>query len=152
MRRYISLFVFLGVTTLVASIAGAFPPGEWYAGLVKPEWMPPDWIFGPVWSFLYLLIAIAGWLVWRSQGLGLALVLWFAGLGLNGAWSYLMFGEQQIDSAMVDIGLLWLAIAGFMLASWRVNRLAVLLFVPYLAWVSFAAALNFSLLQLNGAG
>jgi tryptophan-rich sensory protein len=149
MRRYISLFVFLVLTTLVATIARAFPPGDWYEALAKPEWTPPGWLFGPVWSLLYLFIAIAGWLVWRSKGLGLALLFWFAQLTFNGLWSYFMFGLNEIDSAMIDIALLWLAIAGFILTSWRVSRLAALMFVPYLAWVSFAAALNFAVLKLN---
>ncbi|MCH9808370.1 MAG: tryptophan-rich sensory protein [Alphaproteobacteria bacterium] len=149
MRRYISLFVFLALTTLVASIAGAFSPGDWYQGLAKPDWTPPNWLFGPVWSVIYLLIAIAGWLVWRSKGLGIGLLFWFAQLGLNGLWSYFMFGENRIDYAMADIVALWVAIAGFMLTSWRISKLAVLLFVPYLAWVSFAATLNLAILQLN---
>lgn len=149
MRRYISLFVFLVLTTLVASTASAFVPGAWYEGLAKPEWTPPNWIFGPVWSLIYLFIAFAGWLVWRSQGLGPALFWWFTQLILNALWSYFMFGQHDISTAMIDISALWLAIAAFMLASWRVNRFAVLLFVPYLAWVSFAAALNFAVLQMN---
>ena len=124
-------------------------PGEWYDGLNKPEWNPPNWIFGPVWTVLYLLIAIAGWLVWRAKGFGLALFFWFAQLAFNGAWSYLMFGEHQIDSAMIDLTLMWLAIVAFMVTAWRLSRLAVLLFVPYLFWVSFAGALNYTLLQLN---
>ena len=150
MKRYISLFFFLGLTTAVAAIARAFPPGDWYAGLLKPDWTPPDWLFGPVWSVLYLFIAIAGWLVWRGQGLGLALFFWLSQLVLNALWSYFMFGENRIDQAMIDVAFLWLAIAGFMVASWRVSRLAVVLFAPYLAWVSFAAALNLAILQLNG--
>ncbi|MEQ8825001.1 MAG: TspO/MBR family protein [Filomicrobium sp.] len=149
MRRYISLFVFLVLTTLVASAGSAFQPGEWYEALAKPEWTPPNWIFGPVWSLLYLMIAIAGWLIWRSQGLGLPLLLWLMQLALNGLWSYLMFSENDIGLAMTDITALWIVIAAFILTSWRINRLAALLFIPYLAWVSFAAALNFAILQLN---
>ena len=149
MRRYISLIVFLLLTTLVASIAGAFTPGEWYAELNKPEWNPPNWLFGPVWSVLYLFIAIAGWLVWRAKGFGLALFLWFLQLLLNGAWSYFMFGENQIDTAMVDLVLMWVAIVAFMITAWRLSKLAVLLFLPYLAWVTFAGVLNYTLLQLN---
>jgi translocator protein len=149
MRRYISLFVFLVLTTLVAMVARAFAPGEWYEALAKPEWTPPNWMFGLVWPLLYLFIAIAGWLVWRSKGLGLALLFWIAQLVFNGLWSYFMFGLNEIDSAMIDIALLWLAIAGFIFMSWRISRLAALLFVPYLAWVSFAAALNLAVLQLN---
>lgn len=149
MRRYISLFVFLVLTTLVASAGSAFQPGEWYEALSKPEWTPPNWLFGPVWSLLYLMIAIAGWLIWRSQGLGLPLLLWLMQLILNGLWSYLMFSENDIGLAMTDITALWIVIAAFILTSWRINRLAALLFIPYLAWVSFAAALNFAILQLN---
>lgn len=149
MRRYISLIIFLVITTLVASIAGSFPPGEWYDSLAKPSWTPPSWVFGPVWSILYLLIAIAGWLVWRSKGLGLALFLWFVQLVLNGLWPYLMFSRHEIDSAMLDILLLLLVIAGFMYVSRPHSKLAALVFVPYLLWVSFAAALNFALLRLN---
>lgn len=149
MRRYISLIFFLLLTTLVASFAGAFTPGEWYAGLNKPDWNPPNWLFGPVWTVLYLLIAIAGWLVWRAKGFGLALFLWFAQLALNGAWSYFMFGENEIDSAMINLVLMWIAIVAFMVTAWRLSKLAVLLFVPYLLWVSFAGALNYTLLQLN---
>ncbi len=149
MRRYISLIVFLVMTTVVAAVAGAFSPGEWYAGLAKPEWTPPNWLFGPVWSLIYLLIAIAGWLVWRSKGLGIGLLFWFIQLGLNGLWSYFMFAEHRIDYAMFDITAMWVAIVGFMATSWRVSKLAVLLFVPYLAWVSFAAALNLVIWQLN---
>ncbi len=152
MRRYISLLVFLLITTLASSVASAFSPGVWYTDLIKPSWTPPDWVFGPVWSLLYLLIAVAGWLVWRSKGLGLSLFLWFLQLGLNAGWSYFMFGQNRIDQAMIDVSLLALVIAMFIIATWRVSRLAALLFVPYLAWVSFAAALNWSLLQLNGAG
>ncbi len=149
MRRYLSLIVFLVITTLVASVAGAFTPGEWYAGLAKPPWTPPNWLFGPVWSLIYLLIAIAGWLVWRSKGLGIGLLFWFVQLGLNGLWSYWMFGENRIDYAMFDIAAMWLAIVGFILTSWRTSKLAALLFVPYFAWVSFAAALNFAIWQFN---
>lgn len=152
MRRYISLLVFLLITTLASSVASAFSPGVWYADLDKPAWTPPDWLFGPVWSLLYLLIAVAGWLVWRSKGLGFALFLWFLQLGLNAGWSYFMFGENRIDRAMIDLSLLALVIILFMVSAWRLSRLAVLLFVPYLAWVLFAGALNWSLLQLNGAG
>lgn len=149
MRRYLSLIVFLVITTLVASVAGAFSPGEWYAGLAKPSWTPPNWLFGPVWSLIYLCIAIAGWLVWRSKGLGIGLLFWFVQLGLNGLWSYWMFGENRIDYAMFDISAMWFAIVGFIVTSWRTSKLAALLFVPYLAWVSFAAALNFAIWQLN---
>ena len=149
MRRYISLFVFLVLTTLVATIARAFPPGDWYEALAKPEWTPPGWLFGPVWSLLYLFIAIAGWLVWRSKGLGLALLFWLAQLTFNGLWSYFMFGLNEIDSAMIDIALLWLAIAGFILTYCRVRMLASLMFVQYMSCFIFSASLKFSVFNMN---
>ncbi|MDX2288075.1 MAG: TspO/MBR family protein [Hyphomicrobiaceae bacterium] len=149
MQRYVSMLVIAAVTALTATVASSFEPGQWYASLAKPDWTPPNWLFGPVWSVLYVMIAIAGWLVWRAQGLGLALFVWLAGLCLNAAWSYLMFGQNNIEAAMIDLGLLWVAIVVFILAARRVSGGAALLFVPYLAWVSFAGALNFAILQLN---
>ncbi len=149
MHRYVSLIVFAALTALVATFAGSFEPGLWYQGLAKPTWTPPGWLFGPVWTILYVMIAAAGWLVWRAQGLGLALFLWLVNLGLNGAWSYLMFGQHDIAAAMTDLALMWVSIALFIWTARRVSGLAALLFVPYLAWVSFAGALNFAILQMN---
>ncbi|MDX2203862.1 MAG: TspO/MBR family protein [Hyphomicrobiaceae bacterium] len=149
MARYTSLLVFALLTFAAASFAGAFEPGAWYEGLRKPDWTPPNWLFGPVWTLLYVMIALAGWLVWRAQGLGLPLLMWFSGLGFNAAWSYLMFGEHRIDAALVDLSLMWVTILAFILSARRVSPAAAALFVPYLLWVSFAGALNFALLQMN---
>jgi tryptophan-rich sensory protein len=150
MNRFVSLVVFVVLVAAVAATAGQFMPGAWYAGLAKPTWTPPGWLFGPVWSVLYLMIAVAGWLVWRANGMGPALALWGAQLALNGIWSPVMFGAHRIGLALVVIVVLWVAIAAFIAVAWRVSRNAALLFVPYLAWVSFATALNFAIWRLNG--
>lgn len=124
----------------------------WYAGLNKPDWNPPAWLFGPVWTVLYLMMGTAAWLVWREGGwksrrwsLGLFLVQLF----LNAIWTPVFFAMHQIGMALVDITLLWLLLGATLIAFWRVNRLAAILLVPYLAWVSFAAFLNFTILQMN---
>ncbi len=162
MRRYISLVVFIAVVAAMAVTAGLFMPGPWYAGLAKPSWTPPSWLFAPVWSVLYLMIAVAGWLVWDKQrgdgtaigaassDLTLGLWLWVAQLIFNGLWSPTMFGAHQIGLALIVICALWLSIAGFIVATWQRRRTAAVLFLPYLVWVSFATALNFAVWRLNG--
>ena len=124
----------------------------WYAALHKPTWNPPGWIFGPVGTVLYLMMGVAAWLVWREGGwkarlrpLGLFLVQ----LLLNAIWTPVFFGMHQIGLALADITLLWLSLAATLIAFWRVSRPAGLLLVPYLAWVSFAAFLNFTLWRMN---
>jgi tryptophan-rich sensory protein len=148
--RYMGLFVFLALVALAAWSGATFLPGPFYAALEKPAFTPPNEIFAPVWTVLYLMLALAGWIVWRAQGLGPALWLWIVQLALNAGWSWLMFGRKQIDYALVDLAALWLVILAFIVAAWPVRRSAALLLVPYLAWVSFAGALNFELWRLNG--
>jgi tryptophan-rich sensory protein len=143
------LFVFAALVAGVAAFASLFEPGPFYAALKKPSWTPPDTLFGVVWPVLYVLIALAGWICWRAQGLGLALWVWLLQLALNAAWPWLMFGRKQIHLALIEIGALWVAILAFILLAWPARRTAALLFAPYLAWVSYAAALNFAIWQLN---
>jgi benzodiazapine receptor len=123
-------------------------PGEWYAGLVKPSFNPPNWVFAPVWTVLYILIAIAGWRVWDHE-LTVPQQFWWAQLVLNFLWSPTFFGLQQMGLALVVIVLLLLAILGFILASWKSEQTSALLFLPYLVWVAFATLLNASLWMLN---
>ena len=149
MARYLSLIAFIALVLAAATTGMQFSPGEWYAALNKPSWTPPNSAFPVAWTILYLMIAIAGWLAWRAAGLGPAVTIWGAGLVLNALWSYLMFGRHDIGLAVVDIVLLWLAIAGFIYAAWNLDRTAAYLFVPYIAWVTFAAALNFEVWRLN---
>ena len=135
-----------------AAVGTRFMPGAWYASLVKPAWNPPNWIFGPVWTLLYVLMGVAAWLVWRRvgwSGARLALGLFIVQLVLNAAWSWLFFGLHRPDLAFVDICALWGLILAVAVLFGRVDRLAAALLVPYLAWVGFATVLNFTIWRLN---
>jgi len=135
-----------------ASGGAAFPPGEWYASLNKPAWNPPGWIFGPVWSALYLMMAVAAWLVWQRGGFAAqrrALGLFVAQLVLNALWTPLFFGLRQPGLAFAEILLLWVTLLATLMAFRPVSRFAAWLLAPYLAWVSFAAVLNGTLWRLN---
>ena len=149
--RYLSLLPFLGLVAIVATTGALFQPGAWYAALVKPAFTPPGWLFGPVWTVIYVLIAISGWMVWRVEGFGLLLGLWISQLALNMAWSWIMFERHEIGFALLDIVLLWLVIAAFIALAWPAYPLPAAFFAVYLAWVSFATLLNFRIWQLNGA-
>lgn len=131
------------------AIGIATAPGAWYAGLTKPPFNPPDWVFAPVWTILYVFIAIAGWRIWLRASGGWAMKLWAAQLALNFLWSPIFFSAHRIDIAFAVIILLLVAIAAVIVAAWRRHRLAALLFLPYAAWVAFASVLNGSLLYLN---
>jgi benzodiazapine receptor len=135
----------------LGSIATAPALGKWYAGLVKPPWNPPNWIFGPVWTTLYAMMAVAAWLVWRRGGPRRlpALILFGVQLALNVSWSWLFFGLRQPGLALVEILLLWLAIGATAWAFGRHSWPAALLLLPYFLWVSFAAVLNWALWRLN---
>ena len=138
------------VLTFLAPLAGAFtPPGAWYQTLNKPSWNPPPWIFGPVWTLLYLGMAVAAWLVWKRGGQGQALRLYLVQLALNAAWTPVFFGAHQLGAAFIVIVCMWIAIFLTQRAFQAVSRPAGLLLLPYLAWVSFASVLNFTLWRLN---
>ena len=127
---------------------------EFYQQLVRPSWAPPAWLFGPVWSGLYLLMGIAAWLVWREAGFGrgrVALGLFLVQLGANALWSWLFFAWHLGLWACVEIVVLWVLIACTLAAFWRIRALAGALLVPYLAWVTFATALAFATWRLNPA-
>lgn len=141
------------VTFAAAWIGSRFMPGEWYASLAKPAWTPPNAVFAPVWTVLYVLMAVAAWLVWRRAGFsraGTALVLFVVQLCLNALWSYSFFGLERVDIAFVDIVALWVLILVVIVLFWRVDRRAGALMVPYLLWVGFASYLNLELWRLNG--
>lgn len=146
-----TLLVFFALVVATGSTGVLFQPGAWYAQMRKPSWTPPNWAFGPVWTVLYIMIAIAGWLVWREAGPGPAIFLWAAQLMLNALWSFLFFGRRRMDLAFVDVVLLWLSVAGFAVAAIPVSTTASLLFLPYLVWVTIAGALNLSVWRLNQA-
>jgi tryptophan-rich sensory protein len=124
-------------------------PGEWYAQLEKPFFNPPGWLFGPVWSALYVLIGVAGWLVWRRARGSLPVKLWWAQLILNFSWTPVFFAAHQIGAALAIVIALLAVIVAFVATAWRRDRAAAWLFVPYAAWVTFASLLNGSILALN---
>ena len=148
-RLILALGAFIFVTFLAPAAGAISPPGAWYQTLVKPAWNPPPWIFGPVWTALYLMMAIAAWLVWKRAGRGHALTLYFVQLALNAAWTPVFFGAHQLGAAFIVIVCMWIAIFRTLRAFWDVSRPAGLLLVPYLVWVSFASVLNFTLWRLN---
>lgn len=140
-------FVAAGIGSIASMDAQAF-----YAQLIKPAWAPPASLFGPVWSVLYLLMGVAAWLVWRerpSQSVDGALGLYLMQLAANALWSWLFFAWHKGAVAFGEILLLWALIAATIAAFWRISRLASALLLPYLAWVSFAAALNWVLWLRN---
>ena len=156
-RDLLGLVGFVAICLLFSSIGGAITAtsvGTWYQALQKPPFNPPDWVFAPVWAMLYLLMAIAGWRVWRRVQFKLrwqALIVFAVQLGLNLAWSYLFFGLQRIDLAMIEIIILLFTIIANTILFWWIDRLAGMLFVPYVLWVMYAMLLNGSLWLLNSA-
>jgi tryptophan-rich sensory protein len=149
------LLAFLLLTLLVGAAGTFFTEPSiptWYAGLAKPGFNPPNWVFAPVWTTLYVLMGIAAWRVWRVTGLNSPeMFAWGLQLTLNFFWSAIFFAAHLILAALVEMALLWLMILVTMILFWRKDRIAGLLFVPYLAWVSFAFALNFAIWRLNGS-
>ena len=143
------------LVSLAAGAAGALATRqarEFYAGLVRPAWAPPGWVFGPVWTTLYLLMGVAAWLVWRRagwDGARTALTLFLAQLACNAAWSWFFFSWRRGALAFADIVLLLALIVATMFAFARVHGLAALLLLPYLAWVAFATALTYSIWRGN---
>jgi tryptophan-rich sensory protein len=136
----------------LAALATARGVREWYPTLAKPSWTPPDVVFAPVWTVLYVMMAVAAWLVWREAGRGgrrVALALFAIQLALNCAWSFLFFGMRSTGGGLVDIALLFAAIAATVLAFRRVRPAAALLMLPYLAWVGYATALNVAIWRMN---
>ncbi|SNS83953.1 TspO and MBR related proteins [Noviherbaspirillum humi] len=152
--RFIGLLAWLAVCFAAAGIgaAASVHAGAFYAQLVRPSWAPPAAVFGPVWTVLYALMAVAAWLAWRERGFAharTALTLFLAQLAVNALWSWLFFAWHLGGPAFVDILLLWLLIVLTIAAFRRLRPLAALLLMPYLLWVSFAAVLNFAVWRAN---
>jgi benzodiazapine receptor len=154
-RDLTALVASLVLCFAVAGVGGYWTSlglGPWYDGLRKPSWTPPNRIFGPVWTVLYASMAVAAWLVWRRRGaqrVALPLGLFGLQLALNLAWSGLFFALRRPGLAFGEVVPLWAAILATLLSFGRVSRWAALLMVPYLAWVAYAAALNFAIWRLN---
>ena len=154
-QQWLALAAFVGAAFAAAGVGSLATtpavPG-WYASLTKPAWTPPNWLFGPVWGLLYVLMAVAAWLVWRERGFSgarLALSLYAAQLALNALWSVIFFGLRRPGAALVEIGFLWAATLATTALFWRVSRPAGWLFVPYLWWVTYAAFLNHAIWRRN---
>jgi translocator protein len=150
MRSYLTLLGFLVLTLGGGTLIGVMTlPGGWYASLTKPPFNPPDWIFAPVWTLLYILIAVAGWRTWQRGARSAAMAAWFIQLGLNFVWSPVFFGAHRPGAALAIIAALLAAIVAFIALRWRQDRGAALLFAPYAAWVAFATLLNGAIVVLN---
>lgn len=138
--------------SVLGGLATAAAIPEWYATLPKPSWTPPNWVFGPAWTTLYILMALAAWLVWRRRRVvevrG-ALFAWWAQLALNLLWTMLFFGLRQPLWGLIEIVALWIAIAITIVLFYRVRKLAAVMLLPYIAWVSFAASLNAGIVALQ---
>jgi tryptophan-rich sensory protein len=151
-RQVIALAAFV-FGCLAAGWLGSLPTrpaiATWYAHLLKPRWTPPDWVFAPVWTALYLVMGVAAWLVWRRAGFSIPLLLFMGQLALNVAWSGIFFGLRMPGAALAEVLLLWWAILATALAFWPFSRAACVLMVPYLLWVTYAGALNAAIWRLN---
>lgn len=147
-QHWPSLVVCVAVVAAAALFGAQFEQGQWYQALQKPSWNPPGGVFGPVWTVLYICIAISGWLAWcATRRIDATVTLWIVQLLLNAAWSWLFFGLHRPDLALVDIVLLLATIIAFIVVAR--NALARWLFVPYALWVAFATALNFTIWRMN---
>lgn len=155
LEKVLGLLVALGISFTCAalgSILTAPQIGGWYAQLIKPPWNPPAWLFGPVWTCLFALMAVSAWLVWLKSGdhdVRVALSAFAVQLVFNVAWSALFFAAHSPRAALVEIGVLIIAIAATILAFARVDLVAATLLLPYVLWVSFAAYLNYTIVRLN---
>ena len=150
MIRFLPLVLFIALVLGGGMLIGiASAPDAWYAGLAKPPFNPPDWLFAPVWSLLYVAIAVAGWRIWRRRDTGGAMTAWWLQLGLNFLWTPVFFTLHAPAWALVVILALLAAILAFVALTWERDRVAALLFVPYAVWVAFATLLNASIWWLN---
>ena len=153
-RQFIGLIAWLAVSFIAAAIgaAASVRAGSFYTQLVRPDWAPPPEVFGPVWTVLYALMGISAWMIWRVGGFRAArtaLTLFLVQLVVNALWSWLFFGWHLGALAFADIVVLWALVLATLIVFWRLNRWAAALLVPYLLWISFAAALNLAVWQLN---
>jgi translocator protein len=149
-RPWLILVVFVvGVLAIGGALGYLTAPGEWYAGLRKPFFNPPNWIFAPVWTTLYVMIAVAGWRIFMIDARHKVMTVWYIQMVLNFLWTPVWFGAHQLWLAYVIIMAMWLAIIAFMIMAPRLDKVAAWLFAPYLVWVTFASMLNLSIAMMN---
>lgn len=144
------LFLIFLLATFGAAATGAlFPTGEWYKSLNKPSWVPPDWVFPIAWTSIYLLISFAGARVAVMEGNAYAMAFWGMQIAFNTLWTPVFFGLRALRGSLPVMAMLWLSVLGCLVTHWQVDLYAGLAFVPYMAWVTIAAALNLSMVRLN---
>ncbi len=149
-QRVLFLVAFLALVSGGGMAIGYLTrPDDWFMQLTKPSFNPPGWLFGPVWSVLYIMIAVAGWRLWTSADAGISKWLWWLQLALNFSWSPTFFTAHQIGSALAIILLLLVTILAIISLTWHRDRVTAWLLVPYAAWVGFASVLNAAIFQLN---
>ena len=146
---WILFLIFLAATFGAGATGAMFPTGSWYKALRKPSWTPPDWVFPVMWTSIYVLISIAGARVAGDPGSGHAMAFWAAQIAFNALWTPIFFGLRRLRGALPVMGALWLSVLGATITHWQVDWIAGLCFLPYLAWVSVAGVLNYSVAQMN---
>lgn len=152
LKKYFGLLGWIAICFTAAAIGAFFEPGAWYEALNKPAWTPPNWVFPIVWPILYLMMAVSAWIIWKDLGIKQASeeLRWFGiQLALNATWSWLFFGEHLIGTALGEILLLWVAILFTLMLFWKKSKTAGWLLLPYLMWVTYASALNYTIFQIN---
>ncbi|MBK6936983.1 MAG: tryptophan-rich sensory protein [Chitinophagaceae bacterium] len=156
MNNTLKMIIAVAIPVIVGGLSGFFTvtgADSWYQTINKPSWNPPGWIFGPVWTTLYILMGIALFIVWKTDATGsvkkYAVLLFAAQMLLNFFWSFIFFSQQQPGWAFAEIVMLWILIFLTIFAFARINNTAAWLLVPYISWVSFAAILNYTIWQLN---
>ncbi len=150
MHRYLTLALFIALVLGGGTLTGLMTlPGEWYAGLAKPPFNPPNWIFAPVWTLLYIMVAVAGWRTWQRGPRSPAMAVWFIQIALNFVWSPVFFGAHRIGTALAIVAALLATIIAFIVICWPRDRATALLFTPYATWVAFATLLNGAFWYLN---
>lgn len=156
MKSIVKFIIAIGIPLLTGAISGLFTAQSvagWYATIIKPSFNPPNWVFGTVWTILYIMMGIAFFLVWKSNDYAAikrtAIIFYFIQLTLNFLWSFIFFYSHQPGWALIDIICLWLMILITMLYFGNINSIAGWLMLPYICWVSFASALNYAIWKLN---
>ncbi len=149
--NWLTLAAYLAAVFAAGATGAMFPTGSWYAGLRKPGWTPPNWLFPIAWTALYLAMAVAAWRVSGSNraGVDTALALWAWQITMNAIWTPVFFGARRMDRAFVIICVFWVAVVSTTIAFWRIDLFAGLLMAPYVVWVSYATALNLALWRMN---
>ncbi|MCF2871536.1 tryptophan-rich sensory protein [Octadecabacter sp. G9-8] len=145
----ILFLIFLAACFSAGATGAMFPPGPWYEQLEKPTWTPPNWLFPVAWTTLYVLMSFAGARVAGEAGSGYAMAFWALQIALNALWTPVFFGLRRLKQAIPIMAMLWVAVAGCMVTHWAIDVWAGLAFVPYLAWVTVAGALNMTVARMN---